>query len=73
MLSKTKQRLQFVIHEKPGSLYSIKLDELFDIAHAHANYLIQFEEDRQFQTPLSSAYNRSGSIGGYDSSRNMEG
>ena len=48
MLSKTKQRsnLSFM---KNQEVYSIKLDELFDIAHAHANYLIQFEEDRQFQ------------------------
>ena len=27
--------------------YSIKLAKLFDITYAHANYLIQFEEDRQ--------------------------
>ena len=46
--------------------YSIKLDKLFDIAHAHANYLIQFEKDRQFLA--QQRINRSGSIGGIDSS-----
>ena len=46
--------------------YSIKLDKLFDIAHAHANYLIQFEEDRQFLA--QQRINCSGSIGGIDSS-----
>ena len=46
--------------------YSIKLDKLFDIAHAHSNYLIQFEEDRQFLA--QQRIYRSGSIGGIDSS-----
>ena len=46
--------------------YSIKLDKLFDIAHAHSNYLIQFEEDRQFLA--QQRIDRSGSIGGIDSS-----
>ena len=47
-------------------MYSIKLDKLFDIAHAHSNYLIQFEEDRQFLA--QQRIDRSGSIGGIDSS-----
>ena len=46
--------------------YSIKLDKLFDIAHAHANYLIQFEEDRKCLA--QQRINRSGSIGWIDSS-----
>ena len=48
VLSKSKQRSN-LSDMKNQEVYSIKLDELFDIAHAHANYLIQFEEDRQFQ------------------------
>ena len=65
VLSKSKQRGN-LSDMKNQEVYSIKLDELFDIAHAHANYLIQFEEDRQFLA--QQRINRSGSIGGIDSS-----
>ena len=64
-LSKRKQRSNLT-DMKNQEEYSIKLDKLFDIAHAHANYLIQFEEDRQFLA--QQRINRSGSIGGIDSS-----
>ena len=39
---------------------------MFDIADAHSNYLIDFEEDRQFLA--QQRIDRSGSIGGIDSS-----
>ena len=64
-LSKSKQ-LSNLTDMKNQEEYSIKLDRLFDIAHAQANYLIQFEEDRQFLA--QQRINRSGSIGGIDSS-----
>ena len=60
-LSKSKQ-CSNLIDMKNQEEYSIKLDKLFHIAHAHANYLIQFEEDRQFLA--QQRINRSGSIGG---------
>eukprot|EP00800_Vazella_pourtalesii_P013201 TRINITY_DN311_c0_g1_i1.p1 TRINITY_DN311_c0_g1~~TRINITY_DN311_c0_g1_i1.p1 ORF type:complete len:166 (+),score=6.08 TRINITY_DN311_c0_g1_i1:345-842(+) len=47
VLSKSKQRSN-LSDMNNQEVYSIKLDELFDIAHAHANHLIQFEENRQF-------------------------
>ena len=64
-LSKSIQRsnLSDIINQEE---YSIKLDKLFDIAHAHSNYLIQFEEDRQFLA--QQRIDRSGSSGGIDSS-----
>ena len=68
VLSKSKQRGN-LSDMRNQEVYSIKLDELFDIAHhahAHANHLIQFEEDRQFLA--QQRINRSGSIGGIDSS-----
>ena len=65
VLSKSKQRGN-LSDMKNQEVYSIKLDELFDIAHAHANHLIQFEEDRQFLA--QQRINHSGSIGGIDSS-----
>ena len=64
-LSKSKQRSN-LSDMKDQEEYSIKLDKLFDIVHGHANYLIQFEEDRQFLA--QERINRSGSIGGIDSS-----
>ena len=64
-LSKSMQRSN-LSDIKNQEEYSIKLDKLFDIAHAHANYLIQFEEDRQFLA--QQRIDRSGSIGGIDSS-----
>ena len=60
VLSKSKQRSN-LSYLKKQEVYSIK-HELFDIAHAYANYLIQFEEDRQFLA--QQRINRSGSIGG---------
>ena len=64
-LSKSMQRsnLSDIINQEE---HSIKLDKLFDIAHAHANYLIQFEEDRQFLA--QQRIDLSGSIGGINSS-----
>ncbi|KAI6657040.1 hypothetical protein LOD99_11212 [Oopsacas minuta] len=59
-LSKNMQRSILSDIQNQGE-YSIKLDKLFDIAHAHANYLIQFEGDRQFL--VQQRMDRSGSIG----------
>ena len=64
-LSKSMQRSNLSDIEDQEE-YSIKLDKLFDIAHAHASYLIQFKEDRQFLA--QQRIYRSGSIGGIDSS-----
>ena len=75
VLSKSKQRGN-LSDMRNQEVYSIKLDELFDIAHAHAhahaNHLIQFEEDRQ--SLAQQRINRSGSIGGiYSSLARIEG
>ena len=59
MKSQQRSNLTGLKHQEE---YSIKLDKLFDIAHAHAENLIMFEEDRQFLA--QQRMDRSGSIGG---------
>ena len=67
MKSQQHSNLTYLKHQEE---YSIKLDKLFDIAHAHAESLIIFEEDRQDLT--QQRMELSGKIGGIESLAALE-